>query len=233
MGRLLLLLVCVVALGVGATPATAALFDFGFGSVQSTFTLDSCGTTGTFTAAKIDGLTIGSVTHQSPAPTSVAAFLWGLGYTGGDFSLSMDITNISASLMTATGSGQFTIVDTTDDKITGKLSGTWTRVGGANIFQGTLSDVKFDNAHGDNQFNGHLGSAASMNFSAPQPWIGVMQELSTNGNWFSAGSYTTNSGSVDPIVSQTPIPAAVLLGILGLGTVGAGLRRLSRETSEL
>jgi hypothetical protein len=219
---------CVMALCLAAGPARAALFDFGFGSVQSTFTLDAGGTTGSFEVSKIDGLTTGSVTHQSPAPTGVAAFLWDLGFTGGDFSLSMQIKNISASLMTATGSGQFTITDTTGDTIAGSLQGDWTRTGQANTFRGTMSNVRFDNASGDDQFNGHMGSA-SMIFPAPQPWIGVIQELSTTANWFSEGSYTTNSGSVDP--TAVPVPAAVLLGMVGLGAAGAGLRRLPRETS--
>lgn len=220
----------VMTLCLGASPATAALFDFGFDSVQSTFTLDPGGTTGSFEVSKIDGLTMGSVTHLPPAPTSVAVLLWGLGFTGGDFSLSMDVKNISASLMTATGSGQFTVIDTTGDKITGQFQGDWTRTGEANTFVGTMANVRFDNASGDNQFNGHLGSA-SMVFSSPQPWGGVIDELSTTPNWFSAGSYTTNSGSVDP--SPTPLPAAVLLGLLGLGTAAAGLRRSSREASRL
>jgi hypothetical protein len=232
MKRTFLLSLTVVTLCLAASPATAALFDFGFDSVQSTFTLYPGGTTGTLEVSKIDGLTMGSVTHLPPAPTSVAVFLWGLGFTGGDFSLSMDIKNISASLMTATGSGQFTVTDTTGDKMTGQFQGDWTRTGEGNTFRGTMTNVRFDNASGDKQFNGHLGSA-SMVFSSPQPWGGVIQELSTTPNWFSAGSYTTNSGSVDDGATVVPIPAAVLLGILGLGTAGAGVRRFSREASRL
>lgn len=230
MQRTFILSLSVAALCLAASPATAALFDFGFGSVRSTFTLDPGGTSGTLEVAKVEGLTMGSVTHLSPAPTSVAGFLWGLGFTGGDFSLSMDIRNISASLMTATGDGEFTIMDTTGDKITGEFQGDWTRTGEANTFRGTMADVRFDNASGDNQFDGHLGTAG-MVFSSPQPWGGIIQEISTTANWFSAGSYITDSGSVDPTV--TPIPAAALLGLLGLGTAGAGLRRFSREASRL
>jgi len=222
-----------VTVCLSAVPAEASLFDFGFGSVRSTFTLDPGGTTGTFVAAKIDGLTMGSVNHLNPAPMSTAAFLWGIGFTGGDVSLSMDITNISASAMTAVGIGQFTLTDTTGDRITGNFQGNWTRTGQANTFAATMSNVRFDNASGDDQFDGHFGTAASMVFSASQPWIGVMQELSTTANWFSLGSYTTNSGSIDPGVDAVPVPAAALLGVLGLGTAGLQLRRRGREMSEL
>jgi hypothetical protein len=223
MRRTFILSLGVAVLCLMASPAMATLFDFGFGSVQSAFTLDPGRTTGTFKVSKIADLTIGNVTHLNLKPTSVAGFLWGLGYTGGDFSLSMAIKNISASPMTATGSGDFAITDTTGDQITGKLQGDWTRTGQANTFQGMLSNVMFDNAHNDNRFDGHLGSAASMVFPVSGPWIGVMQELSTTDKWFSVGNYTTNSGSVD--ASVVPIPAAVLLGMIGLGMAGLGLRK--------
>jgi hypothetical protein len=233
MKKTLLLLLGVGILCLTAPSARATYIDFHLVSVQSNFTLDAGGTTGTFGASKVDGLTTGNVTHLSPMPTSVASFLWGLGFTGGDFSLSMDIKNISASLMTATGDGQFTITDTTGDKITGKLQGDWTRTGQANTFQGTLSDVTFDNAHGDNQFNGHLASAASMVFPTPPPWIGVLTELSTTANWFSTGSYTTSSGSVDASVLPAPgvtvpAPGAFALTLFGLG-FGVRLRRYVRQ----
>ncbi len=228
-----LLSLSVVILCLGASPATAALFDFGFGSVRSTFTLDPGGTTGSLEVSKIEGLTMGSVIHLEPAPTSIAGFLWGMGAPGGDFSLSMDIENISASAMTATGRGSYTVTDTTGDKLTGQFQGNWTRTGDGNTFRGTMANVRFDNASGDGQFNGHWGSAASMIFPAPPPWGGALQEVSTTPNWFSAGSYTTKSGSVDDDAAVVPIPAAVLLGMLGLGTAGAGLRRFSRETGRL
>jgi hypothetical protein len=233
MKRVFLLSLSVATLCLAAPPAAATIIDFHFVSVQSEFTLDPGGTTGTFETSKVDNLTMGNVTHLSPAPPSVAGFLWGFGFTGGDFSLSMAITNISASTMTATGVGQFTITDTTADTITGMVQGIWTRTGQANTFQGTLSDVTFDNASGDNQFNGHLASAASMVFPMPSPWIGALTELSTTANWFSRGSYTTNSGSVDASVSPVPVPVpgAFALTLFGLG-VGLRLRRYARKDSD-
>jgi hypothetical protein len=224
MKKIFLFSLGIATLCLTAPRATATFIDWHFVSVQSKFTLDPGGTTGTFEASKIDGLTMGSVIHLSPTPTSAAGLLWGLGYTGGDFSLSMAIKNISASPMTATADGQLTITDTTGDQITGKLQGNWTRTGPANTFQGTLSDVTFDNAHSDNQFNGHLGSAASMVFPVSGPWIGVVQELSATANWFSLGSYTMPSGNVDASVVAVPVPGAFALTLLGLG-VGLPLRR--------
>jgi len=218
-----LLVLGAVALGLSAAPAGATFIDFHFVSVPSEFTLHAGGTTGLFQAAKVNGLTMGNVTHLDPAPTSVAAFLWGMGLTGGDFSLAMDLTNISAGSMTAVGNGQFTITDTTGDTITGQLQGNWSRTGQANTFQGTLFGVTFDNAHGDNQFNGQLGSAASMVFPTPPPWTGTLIELSTTAGWFSAGSYVASSGSVDasvsspPATTMIPAPGAFALTILGTG----------------
>jgi hypothetical protein len=223
--RVVLFLLSGATLCLTAPPAAASFIDLHFVGVQSKFILDPGGTTGAFEAAKIDGLTMGNVTRLSPAPTSVGGLLWGLGLTGGDFSLTMALENISAGALTATGSGQFTITDTTGDRITGKLQGAWTRTGGqANVFQGTLFDVAFDNAHGDNQFNGHLGSAADMSLTLPPPWIGVITELSATADWFSAGSYTTNSGSVDASV-VVPVPGALALTLFGLGLLGVGRRK--------
>ncbi len=222
----------IITVCLAAPPAGATMIDFHLTGIQSQFTPDAGGMTGTFAASKVAGVTMGNVTHLSPLPTSVAGFLWGLGFTGGDFSLSMNITNISASLLTATGEGQLTFTDTTGDQLTGNLQGNWTRTGPANTFQGTLSGVAFDNAHGDNQFNGHAGSAASMLFPTPPPWIGVLVELSTTANWFSTGGYVTSSGSVDASVLPAPgvtvpVPGALALTLFGLG-FAVRLRRYVR-----
>jgi hypothetical protein len=229
MRRTLLTLLGTVTLCLTAPSAKGTYIDFHLVSVQSSFTLDPGGTTGTFGASRIDGLTMGSVAHLDPAPTSVASFLWGLGLTGGDFSLAMAVTNISAGSMTATGTGQFTFTDTTGDKLTGSVQGDWTRTGQANTFQGTLSNVTFDNAHGDSQFDGHWGSAASMIFPTSGPWIGVLIESSATANWFSAGSYVTSSGNVDASVLPIPAPGALVLTLFGVACVGRVRRRLRRS----
>ncbi len=216
------LLVLVLAVCMIATPAMANLFDFHFGSLTSTYTYSS----GTFNVSVNPTLTSGSVTRLE-APIGVMQFLadtpghsyWGI--EGGNFSLSMMINNIGAS--TADGAGSFTITDTGGDTITGNLAGTWADLGVSNFFAGTLSNVNFISVS-DGNFDGHLSSSVLMSFTSLPPWYGTLIELSTTGTWFGDGfDYTTNSGSVD--ASVVPVPAAVILGILGLGVVGIKLRK--------
>ena len=207
-------IVLAVALCVIAAPARASLFDFHFGSLNSSFDGSSGFSTGVNPL-----LTSGSVTRQR-VPQAVANFLAGQWGLGGNFGLSMTITNITAS--SADGSGSFAIVDTTGDIISGNLSGTWSRVNVSNVFSGVLTGVTFANNSGDGNFDGHLGSA-SMSFPQPIPWHGSLIQLSTTGTWFSQGAYTTTAGSVD--ASVVPVPGAVLLGMLGLTVVGLKLRK--------
>lgn len=216
-----------------ATPARAAMFDFHFGSLTS-----SWDGTSAFTTSVNPAKTSGSLTRHR-VPVSVTNFLangllpgfdWAT--LGGDFSLSMTITGITGSgtvadPYSATGSGSFAITDTTGDIISGNLAGAWIRPSlpvpsPSNNFAGVISNVSFANNSGDSTFNGHLG-AASMAYPQPIPWRGSLIQLSTTGSWFSAAGYTTDSGSVD--ASVVPVPAAVLLGILGLGVAGLKLRK--------
>lgn len=209
-----LILVCCLSLFWGATPTMASLFDFHFGSLNSSWD----GTSG-FSTTTNPTLTSGSVTRQR-VPQAVANFLAGQWGLGGNFGLSMTITNITGT--GADGSGSFAITDTTGDVISGNLSGTWSRVGVSNVFSGVLSNVSFANNSSDGNFDGHLGSA-SMSFPQPIPWHGSLIQLSTTGTWFSQGSYSTTSGSVD--ASVVPVPGGVLLGMLGLCVVGVKLRK--------
>lgn len=224
--KIFLLIICFAALCLGAAPASANLFDFYYDSLDSSYT----SATGTFSASMNPLTTSGSVVRQQ-APTEWALFwadvpgqpledsYWST--LGGNFSLSMTIINIGA--FTADGvAGKLTITDTDGDTITGDLAGEWFNVGPSNIFVGMLSNVEFnDSGNQDGKFDGHFGSV-SMSFTAP-PWYGTLIELSTTGTWFGDGDYTTNSGSVG--ASVVPVPAAVILGILGLGVVGLKLRK--------
>jgi hypothetical protein len=211
------LIIIAVAVCIVATPAKASMFDFHFESLSSTwYGID------TFTMSVNPTLTSGSVTRLQ-TPQSVANFLdgqWGL---GGDFSLYMTLTNITGT--SALGSGSFAIWDTTGDTISGDLSGSWSRVGGSNVFSGALTGVSFANNSSDGYFDGHLGSA-SMSFPQPIPWHGSIIQLSTTSNWFNLGDvFTTDSGSID--ASVVPLPAAVVLGVLGLGVAGLKLRKFA------
>jgi hypothetical protein len=86
------------------------------------------------------------------------------------------------------------------------------------------------NQSGDNTFQGHIGSV-SMSLFPPDPWFGAITILSTPSPtpiWFYDGlGYVTKSGSVDASVVTVPVPAAVILGVLGLGVAGWKLRRFA------
>jgi len=224
--KILLLFICFAALCLTAAPARAdmVLFDFHYGSLTSTYT----SATGAFSASMNPVTTSGSVTRLE-APIGWAQFWPGVpgqppveswwNTLGGDFLLEMTIDHINAG--TADGSGTFTITDTGGDTITGGLAGDWIDMGPSNVFVGTLSNVLFV-VSDDGNFDGHSGSV-SMSFTSLPPWYGTLIELSTTSTWFSEGDYTTNSGSVD--ASVVPVPAAVILGVLGLGVVGWKLRK--------
>ena len=217
-----LLILSIAALCLTASPAMAGLFDFHYGSLDSSYT----SATGAFSASMNPVTTSGSVTRLR-APIEVAQFwanipggpptsYWDT--VGGDFLLEMTIINIGA--LTADGvDGEFTITDTGGDTIIGDLAGEWFDIGPSNVFVGMLSNVLWNNENNDGTFNGHFGSV-SMSFTAP-PWYGTLIELSTTGTWFGDGDYTTNSGSVD--ASVVPVPTAVILGMLGLCVAGLGL----------
>ena len=233
-----LILVFCLSLFLGATPAMATMFDFHFGSLTSTWD----GTSG-FSTIVNPALTQGSLTRLR-VPTAVAGFypnglvpnptvpgtFYDWANLGGNFSLSMSITGLTgtgtaADPYSATGSGSFAITDINGDIISGNIQGAWARsTSVSNDFSGAISNVSFANNSGDGNFDGHLGSA-SMSYPQAIPWRGSLIQLSTTGGWFSAGAYSTDSGSVD--ASVVPVPGAVLLGILGLGAVGVKLRKFA------
>ena len=216
MKRRLVLAFCATLL-LGTAPATASLFDFHFGSLTSTY--DGTNNPNNFTTSIDPTLSSGSLTRQR-VPVGVANFLGGQWGLGGDFSLTMTITNVTGT--SADGAGTFAIMDTTGDVISGNLAGTWSRVGVSNVFASVLTNVTFANNSTDSTFNGHIGSA-SMIFPQPTPWHGTLIQLSTTGTWFNEGPYTTRAGSVD--ASVVPVPGGVLLGMIGLGMAGMKLRK--------
>jgi hypothetical protein len=82
----------------------------------------------------------------------------------------------------------------------------------------------------NNTFDGHSGDSVSLVFAGTlQPWAGAIVKLAPQGSWFvddqmNGVSYADlPGGSIDAGV--VPAPAAVLLGMLGLGAVGLGMRR--------
>lgn len=70
-----------------------------------------------------------------------------------------------------------------------------------------------------------------MIFDQPQStWEGAIFELTTSGGWFtksngSLRSFNVTGGSIDDGV--VPVPAAFLLGVLGMGAAGVKLRKFA------
>jgi hypothetical protein len=202
----------------------ANLFEFSYGSLNATY--DGAGS---FTTAINPVLSSGSVSRVQ-VPQGVANFIAGSWGLGGDFTIAMTISNITAT--SAKGVGSFINTDVDGDTITGNLAGTWAPLppppapqATSNIFAGLLSNVAYnDNGALDDSFDGHLNSI-SMSYIQPEPWRGTIIELTTTGTWFGEGAFTTNQGSVD--ASVVPVPAAVLLGFFGLSAAGLKLRRFA------
>jgi len=222
--RLAILLLGVCAT---ATPAMAGLFDFDYDDPGSAYYY----ATGEFYMGAdtlTPSLTSGSVSSQvAPEVANFINTMWGAGGDLSNFWMAMTITNITAS--TADGAGTFTIIDFNGDTITGNLEGDWSPSGPSNSFVGTLSNVMWNNESGDNTFQGHI-SSVSMSLFPPDTWSGAINLLSTPRTpiWFDDSlDYHAKSGSVDASVVSTPMPAAVILGMLGLGVAGWKLRRFA------
>ena len=230
--RIILLVICFAALCLSTAPASASMFDFQFSNLTSEY-ID---TGGAFSASITPDATLGGVTRLDPL--GVASFIPSFWLGSENFELSMTIINIDNALLTADGVlGEFTLTDIGGDTITGNLTGQWTTSsflpdpggGSPNIFIGELSNVTFNNESGDSTFDGHFGSSAWMDFTEIPPWYGTLIEMSSGGTWFGLElDYTTDSGGVIASVVgpvSTPVPAAVLLGIIGLGVAGLKLRK--------
>jgi len=227
--RRLLVVISFAALCLSAAPASANLFDFVFGNIRSDYTFS----TGAFSTSVNPASTWGTVTRQE-APIEQATFSGGSWGGPEDFALSMTISNIDNGLLTADGVGEFILTDTGGDTITGNFTGQWTRIlvpGAPNVFSGTMSNVMFNDDSTldglDGKIDGHSGSA-SMTFSSLPPWYGTLFELSYSGTWFGSGyDYSSDAASMHAMVvgPATPVPTAVLLGIIGLGVAGWKLRK--------
>jgi hypothetical protein len=195
------------------------------------FTVDSLNSTfdgTTFAASNTTGATGSTGTFiRYEAPTGIARFFWDT-YATGNFSLSMKITDVTDNpTYTASGVGSFTATDTGGDTITGDITGQWVR-DTADSFHGSLSNVQFtDNDPLDGNFDGHVNSI-SMSFATAAPWSGGFTDLVvSNAPWFDATWSERGylGGSVDATVTAVPVPSAILLGFLGLGSVGLKLRK--------
>jgi hypothetical protein len=212
-----------------ASPAAFAdLFGFSVSNPVTTFD----GTT--FTATDFAD-TMLHVYRNAPT-TESALFVtvpsvseWNTGGTLEDFVLSMAITPLTAT--SAKGSGSFTIKDIEGDTIAGNVSGVWNKDGDGGKFTGGLSDVTYTRKV-DDTFDGHLGTSMSMVFSSPGPWGGYVTQITMSDAWLLTPTGEPNplsspilGGSIDARV--VPVPAAMLLGLLGMGVAGVKLRKFA------
>lgn len=219
--RLLLIAVmCMIA-----APASASLFEVSV--VSPTTTYDG---TATFTANANATLASAANTTQygivngstPPALGTSALFVWPSDL--GSFSLNMTISNINNTTKTADGVGSFTLTDVDGDTVTADISGQWEREGSTNQFGGVLGNVYYNTLGNGTGVDGGSGSVP-MGFTAPQPWVGGITQIEAKLPWFGAitSPATATSGSID--IAITPVPGAVLLGLLGISAAGIKLRK--------
>jgi hypothetical protein len=211
------LLVLAIAICMIATPAKADLFGFHLGNLSATYD----GST-SFTTTGLAGLTTGSL-YRNVAPTGTAVFdlgQWGSGSE--NLLISMTLSNITAATADAVGTISFSDVDGTT--IAANLSGSWINLAGQSLFSGALTTVT--NTPVGATFDGHSGNSVSLVYANnPQPWRGALVQL-TSANWFTGPAFArATGGSID--VSVVPVPAALLLGVLGLSVAGLKLRKFA------
>jgi hypothetical protein len=209
------LLILTIAVCMIAAPAKADLFGFHLGNLSVVF--DGS----TLTTTSIGGSTSGSL-YRNVAPAGTAQFnaaSWGSGSES--LLMSMTISNVTATSADAVGS--MTFVDVDGGTISANIAGTWSNTTGFPMFGGTLSPVSFSPSA--STFDGHTGSV-NMQFAAPQnQWRGGLTQLITSSSsWFDS-PFRGTGGSIDAGV--VPVPAAVVLGILGLGVTGYKLRKFA------
>jgi hypothetical protein len=209
------LLVLAIAICMIATPARADLFGFHLGNLSVSYD----GGTGFTTTG--NSATSGSL-YRNVAPASTAQFNAGSWGTGSESLLiSMTLSNITATTADAVGTIQFVDVDGTT--IAADVAGTWNGAAGLPIFAGKLTTVTSLPVNAS--FDGHTGSV-NMQYVQAQPWRGALVQLVASTNWFTPGTtLRATGGSID--VSVVPVPAAVLLGVLGLSVAGLKLRKFA------
>jgi len=214
-------IICFAALCLSSAPASADLFHF---SIPNKFEMTFDGTR---FDASLNYYSDFALTRDVAPVETVNLFPWKSGLGLGALSLWMDLDNITAT--TATAMGQFTITDVDGDTLTGNLTGDWALIGNYPSFSGEMSGIQWTTD--DGFFNGNDGSDDSsmpLDFASDPPWTGSIMELTTgHTSWFTypwEEPYAVKrGGGIEGVV--VPIPAAILLGILGLGAVGLKLRK--------
>ncbi len=210
----------VVALMAGSASADV-IMSFGFTDLNGSY--DGTG----FSAVAVDSgalSTTGDVTRLAN-PGATADFNTGFasGLTAADVSISIDVTNLTAT--TADGMGSFVITDADGDTIAGDLDGVWTTMGfGSIFFTGLIGNVQLT-ANANNTFDGPSGGSFDMNLPGEAPYEGAFVQLSidTSGGFFSS-EFTGRS--IQVVGEIVPTPGS--LALLGAGGL-VGIRRRRRN----
>ena len=222
-----LLILSIAVLCMSAIPAKADMFTFTYNALETWY--DSA--TNVFTSDEVAGSSSASLTNLQGGGTALFDTAWGTD----DYTLTMFISNIQNGGLTADGVGSLLLTDVDGDTIFANLSGSWAPADddpdAALYFDGVLNGVVYTGD--DAAFNGDFGTSASMAFGAPMPWNGTIIHLVLTGLDFSAswGNLSDmvaggiQDGGMTAVV--VPVPAAVLLGILGLSAAGIKLRRFA------
>lgn len=221
-------LVLAGAVGLAAVQTANAdiVISFGYNQLAGTFTPGG-NNDGTFNAVAINqpnGLqTTGNVNREIPVAGN-ANFAPGFFGSGGDFILSLNLTNITNTSANATG--QLRIRDTSGigDTIQADISGTWNLTNpGLPFFSGVMTNVLVINNSGDGTFDGTGGTSWSMNGLPPNPLSGQIQTLFIQFNL--PNSFAGAFSNVSTNVQGQIIPAPGALALLGIGGLVATRRR--------
>jgi hypothetical protein len=180
--------------------------------------------------------TSGSIARDE-APFDSAAFDWN-SYSGGNFSLTGmtlgSTTTVPTVLRSAAGTGgTLTLTDTdgTADTITAAVSGNWVQfwtgnAWGNTTFTGNLTSLTFaDNGTKDGYFNGQNGSKLLLAGETGGGGSGTLTLALNTNQWFTSSSFSNTTTGAGGKIAVVPVPAAVLIGMLGLGVAGFKLRK--------
>jgi hypothetical protein len=181
-------------------------------------------TTGTLTVSVDVAKSFGDVTRTIPTVAQAGWFPAGL--NADQFSAAFAVTNMDAD--SANGTGTVSIKDNDGTILGMTVVGEFSMLGGKVYFNGNITSAGFIADDGD--FEGDIGSF-STDFGKYNdiPWVGTITQFTVDGgSWIKdiaefSGKSTNSTGEITAV----PVPAAVLLGGLGLGLVGWMKRRFA------